>query len=181
MTDSVKFIFKSLLKVPIIIFVTYFIFNLFAFAISYFRLLGLSYVVLQTAIENNYLPYDAASTGLEGNTLVSYAESLETAMLTDITIGCDSVSGSGVDPQCTDITDTSTNMYNTKVQYGQPITVTVSAEYVWLLPLATKTSSGEYKVDTGNGGLTALDYNESEHNIVISYTVPGLKYYPDLN
>ena len=53
MAENVKFIFKTLIKVPIIIFVTYFIVNLFAFTVSYFRLLGVSYVVLQTAIENN--------------------------------------------------------------------------------------------------------------------------------
>ena len=56
MTDSVKFIFKTLIKVPIFIFVAFFILNIFSIAFIYFKMLGLSYVVMQTAVENNYLP-----------------------------------------------------------------------------------------------------------------------------
>ena len=36
MNESVKFIFKTLLKVPVFILVAYAIFNLFAFSFSYF-------------------------------------------------------------------------------------------------------------------------------------------------
>ena len=76
MSDGVKFIFKTLLKVPIIILVTYAIFNAFAFSLSYFKILGFSYVAMQTAVENNYLPTQ------ELNTLTTYLTDLETEMLT---------------------------------------------------------------------------------------------------
>lgn len=56
MEDGVKFIFKTLLKVPIIITVCYIIMNFFFFAFIYFKCLGISYVVMQTAVENNYIP-----------------------------------------------------------------------------------------------------------------------------
>ena len=54
MTDGVKFIFKTLIKVPVYIVAAFGIFNIFAFCFIYFRLLGVSYVVQQTAIENTY-------------------------------------------------------------------------------------------------------------------------------
>jgi hypothetical protein len=101
-------------------------------------------------------------------------------MLTNIKIGCDSVSGNGTN-NCLDITNTATAGYNKKVQYGQPVTVSVSAEFVWMLPLSRADSSGDVEVTTETSGLSDLDYTETEHNILIQYTVPGLKYYPDLN
>lgn len=66
MSDSVKFIFKTLIKVPVIIMISYAIFNIFAFFFIYFRMLGISYVVMQTAVENNYLP------DTELNTMIDY-------------------------------------------------------------------------------------------------------------
>ena len=56
MEDGVKYIFKVLLKVPIIIVVCYLVMNIFFFFFIYFKCLGISYVVMQTAVENNYLP-----------------------------------------------------------------------------------------------------------------------------
>ena len=55
MSDSVKFIFTTLIKVPCIIFGAFFIFNIFAFFFIYFKILGFSYVVMQEVVENNYL------------------------------------------------------------------------------------------------------------------------------
>lgn len=54
-SDGVKFIFKTLIKVPIIICIWYFVFNIFAFMFIYFKTLGVSYTVMQTAVENNYI------------------------------------------------------------------------------------------------------------------------------
>lgn len=56
MADEVKFIFKTLIKTPVIIMIFYAIFNLLFFFYIYFQMLGFSYVVMQTAVENNYLP-----------------------------------------------------------------------------------------------------------------------------
>jgi uncharacterized membrane-anchored protein YitT (DUF2179 family) len=194
MEDSVKFIFKTLIKVPIIILVTYFVFNIFAFTFSYFKLLGFSYVVMQTAVENNFIPGD------EESTLVSYAESLETYMLQNVSIYCDTdssndkfdtenpneliaISGSKLTGDGSGETD------NKKVQYGHEITVKVCANYVWIFPLINTGGS-----DGSSANAAGLTYNETtdiavessgtpdaEYNIVISYTVPGLKYYPDLS
>lgn len=170
MTDEVKFIFKTLIKVPIIIVITYLIFNIFAFAFTYFKLLGFSYVAMQTAVENNYIPSN------EESTLLSYLDSMETGIVTDLKLGCDTNLADST--MCLDLRDTATNSQNKRVQYGNSITVTVSARYMWIWPLMNP-SSGE------QGDATLLSANEDEDsmkdNIVIQYTVPGLKYYPDLS
>lgn len=81
MSDEVKFIFKTLLKVPIIIIVSFLVLNIFAFLFIYFKVLGLSYVVMQTAVENNWLP------PTEINTLCNYAHTFEDIpMVTDSAI-----------------------------------------------------------------------------------------------
>ena len=71
MSDEVKFIFKTLMKVPVFIIVSFLILNMFAFFFIYFKVLGLSYVVMQTAVENNYLP------PTEIRTLCKYAQTFE--------------------------------------------------------------------------------------------------------
>lgn len=171
MSDSVKFIFKTLLKIPVIILVVYAVFNVFAFSFSYFRLLGVSYVVMQTAVENNYIPEQ------EKDTLEAYLDGIETYMLENCTLVCDTGGGT-----------------NTKVQYGTPVTVTVSGHYrfIWpLMPIEQRTGVAVEGLNGQNTG-TELDEQELEdarqayennpnNNIVISYTIPGLKYYPDLS
>lgn len=69
--EEVKFIFKTLIKVPVVIFFSYFIFNIIFFFYIYFQMLGFSYVIMQTAVENNYLPTS------ELNTLAAYLEEME--------------------------------------------------------------------------------------------------------
>jgi len=116
MADNVKFIFKSLLKVPIIIFVTYAVFNLIFFGATYFKVLGLSYVAMQVVVENNYIP-DA-----ELATLEAYIDTLEdAAMLSNGTIT--------VQPEG----EATAN--NKRVQYGTPVTVTVGMDFELLIPL----------------------------------------------
>jgi hypothetical protein len=169
MEEEVKFIFKTLIKVPIIILITYLVFNLFAFAFTYFRLLGFSYVAMQTVVENNYIP------ATEATTLTNYLNSMETDILTNLKLGCDTNPSDAT--FCDDITDPATRGQNERVQYGKPITVTVSARYKWVWPLI------QPKGVDGEGDATLLSANTDEesmkHNIVIQYTVPGLKYYPD--
>ena len=174
MSDQVKFIFKTLIKVPIIIAVTYLIFNVFAFTYTYFRLMGFSYVVMQTAVENNYIPYDPGNAYSEGKTLVDYVQNnFNTGVVTDIRIGCDT--DVDADPDCNDITHDDGNQ-NRRVQYGTPIKITVSAKYNFIFPLINPVKN------RNQADAMELEYNENpDNNIVISYTVPGLKYYPDLN
>lgn len=171
MNESVKFIFKTLLKVPVFILVAYAIFNLFAFSFSYFKIMGFSYVAMQTAVENNYFPQT------EYNTLTAYLNGLETAMLENATLTIDTGNGG-----------------NERVQYGSEITVTVSAHYRFIWPLMPNeqrsTGVAAEGMDGQNTGeqLTAAQLDQMreeiadnpQNNIWISYTVPGLKYYPDL-
>ena len=171
MNESVKFIFKTLLKVPVFILVAYAIFNLFAFSFSYFKIMGFSYVAMQTAVENNYFPQT------EYNTLTAYLNGLETAMLENATLTIDTGNGG-----------------NERVQYGSEITVTVSAHYRFIWPLMPNeqrstgvAASGMNDQNIGNAltddQLKQIRHdreNNPQNNIWISYTVPGLKYYPDL-
>lgn len=178
MNDSVKFIFKTLLRVPIIILVTYFIFNIFAFSFTYFRLLGLSYVVMQTAVENNFIPTE------EADTLLNYIDSLETRLLTDLDIGCATGEEDIGDQHLSIRSGSPTSGLNKKVQYGTPITVRVYGNYTWIFPLVNTGTDEEVEVggaEIDRGNVMGLTYNETDHNILIEYKVPGLKYYPDLS
>lgn len=175
MTDGVKFIFKTLIKVPVIILVAYLIFNIFAFAFTYFRLLGFSYVAMQTAVENNFIPPE------EQETLTSYLDSLETYMVSNLALGCDTNTTNDAVNGGPYIDITQPDNDNIKVQYGTPMTITVSAKYTWIFPLV---NTSKYDDDNPKDGPNAmgLTYNEnSDNNIVISYTIPGLKYYPDMS
>lgn len=170
MSDSVKFIFKTLIKVPCFIMASFLIFNIFAFSFTYFRLLGFSYLLMQTAVENNYIP------PAEENQLKAYLNGITSAYMVDnatITYG-DS---------------------NNRKQYGQPVTVGVSAHYRFIWPLTPREQSTSG--NTGFDGLHGSGYsgtasdsvlaarrqayeNNVKNNINISYTVPGLKYYADM-
>lgn len=168
MSDNVKFIFKTLLKVPIIIFVMYFVFNLFVFALTYFRALGVSYVVMQTAVENNYIPEQ------EMNTLQNYANSLSTEMAPSWR-----VVGSTV-----------------KQQYGKVTTCGVEYTYKVIWPLMPQdqyaNEGGQVEgwggTDTTGGWASENELENRrkdgrhllEFDIRITYDVPGLKYYADL-
>lgn len=194
MTENVKFIFKTLLRVPIIILVCFAVLNVFAFGLSYFKLLGVAYVSMQTAIENNYIPVQ------EYDTLKGYLDKQETQMLENINLTC--ITGNAVSTVDPNTLGTFDERYNIRYQYGAPVTVTVSAHYRFVWPLMPKeqTSNGVaaegFAVQgSGNTGsnrgsdLSETDLerkrakyeNNAQNNIVISYTVPGLKYYPDLS
>lgn len=56
MNDEVKFIFKTLIKVPVIIIISYLVFNIVMFINFYFRGLGTSYLIMQEVAINNYIP-----------------------------------------------------------------------------------------------------------------------------
>lgn len=169
MSDGVKMIFKTLIKVPCIILVYYIIFNIFSFSLTYFKLLGISNVIMQVAVENNYIPDN------ELETLNGYLDSItNTGVVSDASII---------------VSD------NDKKQYGSPVTVGVSAHYKFILPLMPNQQlsdeNGKF-IGEGNGSFSGFaddstlaarrsstEANAGD-NIVITYTVPGLQYYPDL-
>ena len=177
MSDGVKFIFKTLIKVPVYIAVAFFVFNIFAFSLTYFRLMGLSHVVLQTAVENNHIPSS------ELNTLNGYLDSItDTGVVGDASVVLQDKEGRN---------EIATN----RRQYGRPLTVGVTAQYKFIWPLSPK----DQLVDPSSGfdGLHGSGFSgyasggtleqrrkdiedNEDNNIRIEYTVPGLKYYPDM-
>lgn len=176
MSDSVKFIFKTLLRVPVIIVASYLVFNIFAFSLTYFRLLGVSYVVMQTAVENNYIPE------AENNSLTAYLDSLQTQILEDTALVLEDEENPGIPPA------------TERRQYGSEVTVGVTGNYKFIWPLTPRDqTANEGEGFSGLSGNSFSGYanestlesrreaNISDNNITIVYTVPGLKYYPDLD
>lgn len=170
MSDSVKFVFKTLIKVPIMIVICYAIFNLFAFSVSYVKMVGLSYVVMQCAIENNYIPPSDRSI------LEQYmADHMETGILENVSF-----------------TDNTTF---TKQQYGDTVTVGVQAHYRFIFPLMPSEqvygdlytplegggNFGGYKSGSQMDAERRAREENPQNNIVITYELPGLRYYPDLD
>lgn len=181
MRDSVKFIFKTLFKIPVLILTTYAIFNIFAFSLTYFKLLGFSYVVMQTAVENNYIPPQ------EMNTLNAYLASITNTGVVD-----------SAKLILTNPNNPSATSASVRRQYGAAITVGVEAHYKFIWPLMPKeqlSNTSEGFIGYGpnansNFSGFASDAelerrrkeleNNKDNNIRIMYTVPGLQYYPDL-
>ncbi len=169
MSDGVRLIFKTLIKVPVIVIVCFFIFNVFAFGVSYMKMLGLSFVTMQVAVENNFIPPN------EYNVIKSYMkDNLETEVLQNV--------------------DFTPGTQLTKSQYGEPVRVGVQARYKFIWPLTPKeqiygefegmndnASFGGYKSGSELEALRQQKEQQAKSNIVIEYVVPGLKYYADLS
>lgn len=226
MEGGVKFIFKTLIKVPVYIYAAFLVFNIFAFCFIYFKMLGFSYLVQQTAVENNYLPaeqlksfadylsdFDTSIAMVENcNIIISDKYNADADVNSTNTMALRrTTSASGVKYQVAGGNHDATK----KKQYGAEVTVGVSCNYVWVWPLDYRNTSndsisssyGSAKVGNielggynnavdnddkrtmkGTGNMiTDLRINNSGSasvetpNIVIIYTVPGLKYYPDIN
>lgn len=177
MTDSLRFIFKTLIKIPFIIMVTYFIANIFFFSLFYFKFTGISYSVMNTGMENNYIPPSELAT------LKDTVEKIDT------------------DSEL--IQEAKVIGPNQRSQYGTPITVGVEYKYRWLTPLMPQ-DTGQRPADLNSGSSIVDDSTASEGNVNMSqaeaqrridelsnrslnspiqiiYKVPGLQYYPDLN
>ena len=179
MTDSLRFIFKTLIKIPFFIMVIYFIANIFFFSLFYFKFTGISYSVMNTGMENNYIPPSELAT------LKNTVEKIDA--------DSDLIQGAKI------VVDGS----NQRKQYGTPITVGVEYRYRWLTPLMPQ-DTGQRPADLNSGSSIVDDSTASEGNINMSqaeaqrridelsnrslnspiqiiYKVPGLQYYPDLN
>jgi hypothetical protein len=55
MSDGVKFVFKTLFKVPIFILAAYFLMNIFGLVTTYFKVQGVEYGLENIVTENNYI------------------------------------------------------------------------------------------------------------------------------
>lgn len=201
MAENVKFIFKSLIKVPIFILVAFFIFNIFTFFFIYFKMLGISYVVMQTAVENNYLPQQELTTlnkYMTSLNKISYVENAHVVVDND-TSGATLYNGSGsyLDEKG-NAKALASGGHNsvTRRQYGNYIVTGVYCKYRIIWPLqyvetmhdtnagvAGTNSNNNNTVETSNTTL-ANRRKDSKHAVMIPiklvYTIPGLKYYPDL-
>ena len=201
MAENVKFIFKSLIKVPIFILVAFFIFNIFTFFFIYFKMLGISYVVMQTAVENNYLPQQELTTlnkYMKNLNKISYVENAHVVVDND-TSGATLYNGSGsyLDEKG-NAKALASDGHNsvTRRQYGNYIVTGVYCKYRIIWPLqyvetmhdtnagvAGTNSNNNNTVETSNTTL-ANRRKDSKHAVLIPiklvYTIPGLKYYPDL-
>ena len=156
MEDSIRSIFKILIKVPIWIMTMYLIFNLYTFVNSYFKILGLSYAVMQVGMENNYIPET------EYETLNNY---IENSIEIDGILDGVSIVGYNEDEVH-------------RGQYGTAITVGVTAEWHSKWPVI-------HTVNEAGVNNTSIDVRNSvddiHSTIQFKYTVPGLKYYPDIS
>ncbi len=198
MADSVKFIFKTIIKVPCFIAISYLIANLFLFSMFYFKFLGISYSVMQTALENNYLPpteLAALQKSLDGIYKFSDGSQSEVIPGARIYIGNDSGSYN-----------------NNRKQYGKTMVVGIEYQYKWILPLMPEeygqkpaknlsalaaTGNDNKKSGLANedsdsssldNGITTVNTdlkrqekaNKTVQTVHIKYTIPGLQYYSDL-
>lgn len=191
MSDEVKFIFKTLIKVPCIIMVAFFILNIFSFFFIYFKALGMSYVVMQTAVENNYLPTT------ELNQLVKSVNgwtNIKAVQDAGIIVGNTNNDNSIIHNQ----SEISSKAHvaddaRKKKQYGKDVTCGVYCRYQIIWPLDVRAQTKDEKGVVGlsdekfSGFKSEKDLEKARDkragtlDIKIQYTVPGLKYYPDMN
>lgn len=189
MSDDVKFIFKTLIKVPCIIVISYLMFNIIMFVNFYFKGLGASYLVMQTVAANNYLPET------EKQQMINVAKEFnESDLIRKVAFGCRTTSTSDEDLQHqirsnSDAIQIDSNS-TVKNQYGKSIKCYFAYEFIWQMPLSNKglkvdginnSSSGGMEAGLSQEGLvTQSDNGDTGAVVIFSYTVPGLKYYPDM-
>lgn len=179
---SVGFIFKTLVKVPIYIMVGFTMLNILAFTISYFRIVGASYTLQQTVMDNNFL------TQSDLDSYESYLDTLETAYLKDIHLVINTDAG--------DVDTTRTTFINDRQQYGNVVDIGVASTYSFIMPLDVRQMTvGEVGVQ-GMDGMRGTkssqllskselkakrDANVTGGSIDVINTVVGLQYYSDLD
>ena len=193
MSGGVKFIFKTLISIPVIVTISYLILNIYGYAVSYFRVTALSYSVMQIVAENNYIPVD------ELEALAKYANSLETGILSDIAIviGAEDATEEFLLNNVIDFDGSSNTLIikgspnNDKVQYGEVKKAGITAKFNWMNPFKFGKDSdikvagykntakgGKYGIGNADGNGGQVDY--AKNNMTIVYNVVGLRYYPDL-
>ena len=212
MSDEVKAIFKSLIKVPCMVVVIYMIFNLLVFSFMYFKVMGTSYVIMQTAVENNYIPQT------EFTTLCKYMNQFyRTPFVSDVRFiygpnkdgngnYTDVVSFAALDnngaAKANGLAESrfanhggvsNVGAFDRK-QYGSEVFCGIQVDYIIQWPLDYReTTVNETGVQGMRDNVTTQfesesnleqKRNDSEHRvtipIVITYNVPGLRYYADM-
>lgn len=168
MSEDVRFIFKTLIKVPIIIFEFYLVFNIFCFMFIYFKTLGIQYVVMQNVVENNYIPASDRAK------LDDYLDELMQISF----VKADDGNGNRTEII---ISDPSRTQYGSVKECG----VRVCYEFQWPLRPDQQTDNGVAVDGFQPGQAGARNGEEGPIQVVIpikiTYKIPGLQYYPDLN
>lgn len=178
MTSGVKMIFSTLVKVTAYIIASFLVFNLVAFTISYFRVVGASYSLQQVVMDNNYL------TEQDLQSFNTYLSKLDTAYLTNLHVVINT------DPSGTQ-TDRDT-FINEREQYGNVVEVGIAADYNFIMPLMrnqmTQDDGGVNGLNTGRNAVwlssaelkQKRENNRAHANIDVINPVVGLQYYSDL-
>ena len=174
MSDEVKFIFKTLLKVPILITIAYLVLNVVMFSLFYFRVLGYSYVVMETVAENNYIPQKDLDVLSEALDKLESPDADSAGAISNLGIFVDT-SGTRQFPKgnvnyTVGSNRLVTSSVNNRVQYGRKITTGIVYTYNYILPLVKNGNALQYTGTTG-----------TLNKVPFEYKVPGLKYYPDLD
>lgn len=189
--SSITFIFKTLIKVPCIIFVAFFIMNCFAFMFIYFKVLGFSYVLMQEAVENNYIPPRQA--GQIAQYLLNLKTEIPMCQDATIIVGVDSgnavlwddttyTPGGAADLTAIrggyrigNRTYASTMSANDnaghRVQYGKSKTVGIHCEYEFVWPLSYQYTHGNKNVDGYTGVINGANHDAAAETGAGAYNI----------
>lgn len=209
----VKKVFSILAKVPCYICIGYLIANIVLFLGYYIKALGISYAVMEVAVENNYIPNAELSTlsktlskigspvqedeqyvMAEGNTAIItptvsdfgiYINTNQSVDMSDAELYVFNAA-TGETPEFSSTSRLTTTSSNVRRQYGKEITVGVGYVYHAVLPIPVegKTYSADESVfgqEVQGGNISNWIYNRAATPVRITYKIPGLKYYPDLD
>jgi hypothetical protein len=201
--NSVASIFKILIKIPIIISVSYLILNIFAFALSYFKILGASYSLQQIVMENNYLPVSEVESfnkylrGSDGSSglQTSFLDNIYAVVYTD----SEATSLSACSGRKSDGSFQKTNNgiigNNARTQYGSTAYVGIVSNFHALWPFSYnelfvnnagvtgwKSGTGSSVKETTFKSAEDLEKSrkKSTAKIDVIHPVIGLQYYSDL-
>lgn len=171
MRNGIYFIFKTLIKVPCYIFISYLVFNIFAFGYSYLQVLNIFYTVNGIVMENNYIPTHQLST------LNQQMDRIETRMLKNV-----------------QLTSSTPDRLSERKQYGETITIGVEASFHWMWPIMPHEQFGgvygtdtdtpfqgkpQYRNKTWEQVNSMKNNNGNGFKILIEHQAPALKYYAD--
>lgn len=178
----VKSVFKTLLKVPCYIVIGYLVMNIVMFAAYYIKALGLSYAVMQVAVENNYIPEQElmvlSDTMSAIGSQVTYDENGNPVSTNgNDTLNISSVSDFGMFIDTDSSTATAEELYsnnntfengtriteasnNNRRQYGKPITVGIGYMYHPVLPIPSGNTANNQNVysDDINASANIMEY-----------------------
>lgn len=204
MENGVAWIFKTLIKVPVIIAVSFLILNIFAFTVSYFRVVGAANTLQRAVMDNNFL------TTADKESFEEYLKGLETSYLTDIhyVINTDANKNTAVSADSfkdAPRTGRGAIIENKRRQYGNTIDVGIVAQYKFILPLQhvemveggavagfggmANSASGRMIDASGTRGMVAGVDNGTNsaraskfaNTISVVTRVIGMQYYSDLD